>query len=161
MDTSFPTKLKVASGLFLGIGILYLLDWFDGNYKDSTYLVFGSAHIALAIGLLARINAARIVSILACIGGVLVSLIVAAFGGLWGYAINRSDEATVSSVLGSETAKTRTEISSEIMDIFQTIPWLIALTGIVLVAIYIWVFLYLTNDEAVSQFRKAKSADTK
>lgn len=160
MDTSFPTKLKVTGGLFIGIGALYLLDWFDGDYKDSSYLVFGFLHIALAIGLFARINAARIVSILACIGGVLVSLIVAALGGLWGYAINSSDEATVSSILGGETTDAQTDISSEIMNIFQTIPWLIALTGIMLVAIYIWVFLYLTNEEAVSQFKKVKSADT-
>jgi len=160
MVTNLPTKLKVASGLFVFVGTLYLFDWIEGSYSEKSYLVFGSAHIALALGLLARINAARIASIIASIGGVLVSLLVAAFGGIMGFAFNRSDEATASSLSGGEMNEVQANVTSQIMSFFQTVPWLIVLVGIVFMAIYFWVFLYLTNDEAVGQFRKGKSADT-
>lgn len=159
MESNYPTKLKVAIGLFIFVGILYLWDGFDGTYKDNSYLVIGFAHVALALGLLARINAARVIAIIACIGGALISLLVTAFGGVMGYAFNRSDEVTVSSLAGGEMTEAQTNVTSVVMNIFQTVPWLIALEGIVFVAIYTWVFLYLTNDEAVGQFRKGKSVD--
>jgi len=53
-------------------------------------------------------------------------------------------------------AKAQTSTTSEDMNIFQDIPWLMVMEGLVLVVIYIWVFLYLTNDEAVGQFKKDK-----
>lgn len=159
MEKVLPVKMKVTIGLMLLIGVFYLWDWFDDGKTKTEMLVAGAAHVVLGVGLLLKINAGRVVTLLVSVGGVFFWLVITFFLGLIDYSLNFGDKRADAVVLPDETAGLREQAASGVLTAFQTLPWLVAVMGLVFILVYGWIFYYLTTDEAHALFRKSDFKD--
>jgi len=139
------------------LGILNIWSGIEGENLSKGYLVMGSMHIVLAIGLIIRINAAKIVSILICVGGALISIVYGLIASFWGYQMNMAGNHLVSSLSDKGLTEQQAETASNIV---QAIPWVLVVSSIFFIAAYLWIFLFLTSEQGTKIFSGGSNTDT-
>lgn len=154
MDASLPGRIRIVIGLLVLIGAMSIWSGIDGSGFRAGELVLGGVHFLLAAGLYLKFNSARILTMIVSIGDMLVYLVSSVLFSVWGYAINAGAKHTESVLLGKEAAPGAGPAATTFLDVMQGLPWPVMIVGAVYMAIYIWIFYYLTTEEALAIFGK-------
>jgi len=156
MIKNIPKKLLIACGLMLLLGLPNLWEGVEGDSLSKGSLITGGFHIVLAIGLLARINAAKIMSILVSVGGALTSIIGGILSSFLGYRMNTVGNRLASSLSNEGLTEQQAEAVSSI---FLSLPWVLAVSSLFFLIAYSWIFLFLTSEQGAEIFSKNNVAD--